>query len=86
MVKVVDLFFITDGMELLHTKTRQDETCEKLNAALGESLYSCEIVLLAESFQHGFSCLPPEVAEHSLAWNYQIVTFVHRHRLQAEER
>ncbi|THU51721.1 hypothetical protein C4D60_Mb06t34030 [Musa balbisiana] len=62
MVKVVDLFFITDAMELLHTQRKQHETCEKLNAVLGESLYSCEIGL-ADSFQHGFSCLPPEVAE-----------------------
>ncbi|CAD5180174.1 unnamed protein product [Musa acuminata subsp. malaccensis] len=58
MVKVVDLFFITDGMELLHTKRRKHETCKKLNAVLG----SCKIGL-ADSFQHGFSCLPPEVAE-----------------------
>ncbi|CAL9056933.1 unnamed protein product [Musa banksii] len=65
MVKVIDLFFITDGMELLHTKRRQHETCGKLNAVLGESLYSCEIGL-ADSFQHGFSCLPPEVAEKLL--------------------
>lgn len=48
--------------ELLHTQRKQHETCEKLNAVLGESLYSCEIGL-ADSFQHGFSCLPPEVAE-----------------------
>lgn len=51
--------------ELLHTKRRQHETCGKLNAVLGESLYSCEIGL-ADSFQHGFSCLPPEVAEKLL--------------------
>uniref|UniRef100_A0A6V7QU82 ACT domain-containing protein ACR n=1 Tax=Ananas comosus var. bracteatus TaxID=296719 RepID=A0A6V7QU82_ANACO len=59
--RVVDLFFITDGMELLHTKKRQDETCKRLNDALGSSV-SCEI-LLAEGFQQGFSSLPPEVAE-----------------------
>ncbi|WOL14889.1 ACT domain-containing protein ACR9 [Canna indica] len=60
--KVVDLFFVTDTMELLHTKKRQDETYERLSAVLQESLSSCEIVL-AEGFQNGFSCLPPEVAE-----------------------
>ncbi|XP_072983820.1 ACT domain-containing protein ACR9-like [Typha latifolia] len=59
--RVVDLFFITDGMELLHTKKRQDETCERLNAALGTSV-SCEI-LLAEGFKQGFSSLPPAIAE-----------------------
>lgn len=47
--------------ELLHTKKRQDETCELLNAALGPSV-SCEI-LPAEGFQQGFSSLPPAVAE-----------------------
>ncbi|XP_020086392.1 ACT domain-containing protein ACR9-like [Ananas comosus] len=59
--RVIDLFFITDGMELLHTKKRQDETCELLNAALGPSV-SCEI-LPAEGFQQGFSSLPLAVAE-----------------------
>lgn len=33
----VDLFFITDNLELLHTKARQDETYEQLLAVLGES-------------------------------------------------
>ncbi|KAG1339196.1 ACT domain-containing protein ACR9 [Cocos nucifera] len=60
--RVMDLFFITDGMELLHTKKRQDEMCERLNAVLGESCISCEIQL-AEDFQHGVSSLPPAVAE-----------------------
>ncbi|XP_010920651.1 ACT domain-containing protein ACR9 [Elaeis guineensis] len=60
--RVMDLFFITDGMELLHSKKRQDETCERLNSVLGESCISCEIQL-AEDFQHGVSSLPPAVAE-----------------------
>ncbi|TVU18270.1 hypothetical protein EJB05_34359 [Eragrostis curvula] len=59
--KVVDLFFITDGMELLHTKERQEETCSTLTATLGPSI-SCEI-LPAEGFQQGFSSLPPKIAE-----------------------
>ncbi|KAJ1261250.1 hypothetical protein BS78_09G014500 [Paspalum vaginatum] len=59
--RVVDLFFITDGMELLHTKERQEETCSTLIAALGPSI-SCE-VLSAEGFQQGFSSLPPKIAE-----------------------
>ncbi|THU70078.1 hypothetical protein C4D60_Mb08t21260 [Musa balbisiana] len=60
--RVVDLFFITDGMELLHTKERQDETCERLIAVLGESVNRCEIQL-AEDFQQGVSSLPPVAAE-----------------------
>ncbi|ONM55009.1 hypothetical protein ZEAMMB73_Zm00001d020493, partial [Zea mays] len=59
--RVVDLFFITDGMELLHRKERQDETCSALTATLGPSI-SCEVVP-AEGFQQGFSSLPPEIAE-----------------------
>ncbi|CAL9148190.1 unnamed protein product [Musa hybrid cultivar] len=60
--RVVDLFFITDGMELLHTKERQDETCERLIAVLGESVNRCEIQF-AEDFQQGVSSLPPVAAE-----------------------
>uniref|UniRef100_A0A804PS12 ACT domain-containing protein ACR n=1 Tax=Zea mays TaxID=4577 RepID=A0A804PS12_MAIZE len=59
--RVVDLFFITDGMELLHKKERQEETCSTLIAALGPSI-SCE-VLSAEGFQQGFSSLAPKIAE-----------------------
>ncbi|XP_052156699.1 ACT domain-containing protein ACR9 isoform X1 [Oryza glaberrima] len=59
--RVIDLFFITDGMELLHTKERQEETCSMLIATLGPSI-SCEI-LLAEGFQQGFSSLPPTISE-----------------------
>ncbi|XP_020272729.1 ACT domain-containing protein ACR9-like [Asparagus officinalis] len=60
--RVMDLFFITDGMELLHTKKRQDETCQKLDEVLGDSCISCEFQL-ADSFQQGFSSLPSAVAE-----------------------
>uniref|UniRef100_A0A0D9WC02 ACT domain-containing protein ACR n=1 Tax=Leersia perrieri TaxID=77586 RepID=A0A0D9WC02_9ORYZ len=59
--RVIDLFFITDGMELLHTKERQEETCSMLIATLGPSI-NCEI-LLAEGFQQGFSSLPSTISE-----------------------
>ncbi|KAM3406226.1 hypothetical protein ACQJBY_000346 [Aegilops geniculata] len=59
--RVVNLFFITDGMELLHTKERQEEICSMLIATLGPSL-TCEI-LSAEGFQQGFSSLPPTISE-----------------------
>ncbi|KAK1311583.1 hypothetical protein QJS10_CPA07g00236 [Acorus calamus] len=52
-------------MELLHTKKRQDETCERLNAVLGESCINCELQLAGaeyESFQH-ISSLPPGAEE-----------------------
>ncbi|CAL9120749.1 unnamed protein product [Musa acuminata var. zebrina] len=60
--RVVDLFFITDAVELLHTKARQDDACGRLSAVLGESVNSCEIEL-AESFQQGFSSLLPAALE-----------------------
>ncbi|KAL0918116.1 hypothetical protein M5K25_010107 [Dendrobium thyrsiflorum] len=60
--RVMDLFFITDGMEQLHTRKRQDETRQKLSSVLGGSSVTCEIELV-EDFQQGFSSLPPTVAE-----------------------
>ncbi|KAK2984997.1 hypothetical protein RJ640_015592 [Escallonia rubra] len=63
--RVLDLFFITDNMELLHTKKRQDETCEQLHAVLGESCISCELQLSGpqcDSLQC-ISSLSPVVAE-----------------------
>lgn len=64
--RVMDLFFITDGTELLHTKKRRDETLERLNAVLGESCIVCELQLVGpefENFQQGLSSLPPQAAE-----------------------
>ncbi|XP_042408823.1 ACT domain-containing protein ACR9-like [Zingiber officinale] len=66
--RVIDFFFITDGMELLHTQQRRDETIERLTSVLGESVNKCEIQL-AEDFQQGFSSLPPEVAEKLFSLN-----------------
>lgn len=46
----------------MHTKKRQEETCERLSAVLGDSCISCEFQL-ADDFQQGFSSLHPAVAE-----------------------
>lgn len=59
--RVVDLFFITDELEQLHTKKRQEETCEKITDTLGSTV-SCEI-MSAEGFKQGFSSLSSVVAE-----------------------
>ncbi|KAI4998900.1 hypothetical protein ZWY2020_054242 [Hordeum vulgare] len=62
--RVMDLFFITDARELLHTKSRREEAYEKLQSVLGDSVTS-EI----ESAQDMSSCLqasallPPLVLE-----------------------
>ncbi|KAK9283326.1 hypothetical protein L1049_011565 [Liquidambar formosana] len=63
--RVLDLFFITDSMELLHTKKRRDDTCEQLITILGEYCISCELQLAGPEYesQQGFSSLPPTVAE-----------------------
>lgn len=63
--RVLDLFFITDNMDLLHTKKRRDETCEQLHAVLGESCMSCELQLVGPEYEshHGISSLSPVIAE-----------------------
>ncbi|GMP89268.1 hypothetical protein CsSME_00040918 [Camellia sinensis var. sinensis] len=63
--RVLDLFFITDNLELLHTKTRQDETCEQLRSVLGESCISCELQLAGSQYDRhqGSSSLSPVVAD-----------------------
>ncbi|XP_050291028.1 ACT domain-containing protein ACR9-like isoform X4 [Quercus robur] len=63
--RVLDLFFITDNMELLHTKKRQDETLEQLHAVLGESCISCELQLAGPEYEclQGISSPSPEVAK-----------------------
>lgn len=62
--KVLDLFFITDNMELLHTRKRQNETCERLNAVLGDSCTKCELQLAGPEYQQnqGISSLSPVLA------------------------
>ncbi|KAK7345499.1 hypothetical protein VNO77_16103 [Canavalia gladiata] len=44
--KVMDLFFITDTRELLHTKKRQDDTIEHLTEILGDAILYIEIELV----------------------------------------
>ncbi|XP_045805329.1 ACT domain-containing protein ACR9-like [Trifolium pratense] len=63
--KVLDLFFITDNMELLHTRKRQDETCERLNTDLADSCIKCELQLAGQEYEHnhGISSLSPVLAK-----------------------
>ncbi|OIT28379.1 PREDICTED: ACT domain-containing protein ACR9-like [Nicotiana attenuata] len=62
--RVLDLFFITDNLELLHTKERQDETYKQLHAVLGQS-FSCELQLAGPQYDNlqCVSSLSPSVAE-----------------------
>lgn len=42
--KVMDLFFITDSMDLLHMRNRREETCEHLSSVLGDDCIGCELL------------------------------------------
>ncbi|XAR66307.1 [Protein-PII] uridylyltransferase [Bertholletia excelsa] len=63
--KVLDLFFITDSMDQLHTKARREDTCEHLSVILGECCISCELQPAGPEFdsQQGFSSLSDAVVE-----------------------
>ncbi|XP_062084914.1 ACT domain-containing protein ACR9-like [Humulus lupulus] len=63
--RVLDLFFVTDNRDLLHTKDRQNETLEQLHAVLGESCITCELQLAGPECERrqGISSLSPVVAE-----------------------
>ncbi|KAL8166812.1 hypothetical protein V2J09_008311 [Rumex salicifolius] len=41
--RALDLFFITDGLDLLHTKNRRDDTCKRIESVLGDSCINCEL-------------------------------------------
>ncbi|KAI3809031.1 hypothetical protein L1987_24998 [Smallanthus sonchifolius] len=63
--KVLDLFFVTDAMDLLHTQIRREGTCEHLRVMLGECCISCELQLAGPEYdiQQGRSCISEEVAK-----------------------
>lgn len=43
--RVMDLFYVTDTRKLLHTKRRQKDTLDRMEAVLGDALINCEIEL-----------------------------------------
>ncbi|PON42216.1 ACT domain containing protein [Trema orientale] len=64
--RVMDLFFITDTRELLHTKRRKDETIHHLEAVLGDALISCDIDVAGPEItacSQGSPYLPSEIGE-----------------------
>ncbi|KAJ6964239.1 hypothetical protein NC652_002503 [Populus alba x Populus x berolinensis] len=58
-------FCLMSIRELLHTKQRQNETCEQLHAVLGESCISCELRLAGPEYEclQGMSSLSPVIAD-----------------------
>lgn len=64
--KVMDLFFITDTRELLHTKERKEDTYDHLKAVIGDTMISCEIEMVGPEItacSQGTSFLSDAVAE-----------------------
>ncbi|KAI3512141.1 hypothetical protein L1887_19362 [Cichorium endivia] len=64
---VMDLFFVTDTRELLHTTKRKEDTHDHLKAVLGDDMLSCEIQMVGPDFtacSHGPpSFIPPEITQ-----------------------
>ncbi|KAH9671179.1 ACT domain-containing protein ACR10 [Citrus sinensis] len=44
--KVMDLFFVTDTRELLHTRKRKEDTYEHLKTILGNAMISCDVEMV----------------------------------------
>ncbi|CAA2973381.1 ACT domain-containing ACR10 [Olea europaea subsp. europaea] len=64
--KVLDLFFITDTRELLHTTARQDDTYDHLKAVLGDDMITCDIGIVSPEIaacSQGSSFLPDAITE-----------------------
>lgn len=63
---VLDLFFVIDTRELLHTKKRQEETRDHLGAFIGDVMISCDIDLVGSEIatcSQGSSFLPSAITE-----------------------
>ncbi|CAI0411352.1 unnamed protein product [Linum tenue] len=63
--RVVDLFLITDTLELLHTKQRQDDTCRYLVDVFKDNCVDCELQVAGPEYEtlRAFSSIPEAVAE-----------------------
>ncbi|KAL5546099.1 hypothetical protein UlMin_005786 [Ulmus minor] len=64
--KVMDMFFITDTRELLHTNERRNETVDYLKAVLEDAMISCEIEKVGPEItasSQGSLFLPSEITE-----------------------
>lgn len=64
--RVMDLLFVTDTREQLHTEKRQEETKSQLNAMLGDNMISFEIELACHEVTvnpQGSPFLPPAITD-----------------------
>lgn len=65
--KVLDLFFIIDPRDLLHTKTRKDDTIEQIKGVLEDSVLTMEIELVGPEISacsQASSFLPAAITEN----------------------
>uniref|UniRef100_A0A7N0U8V2 ACT domain-containing protein ACR n=1 Tax=Kalanchoe fedtschenkoi TaxID=63787 RepID=A0A7N0U8V2_KALFE len=67
---VMDLFFITDTRELLHTKSRQEDTYRHLKEALKDAIITFDIQMVGPEIaacSQSSSFLPSAIAEHDFS-------------------
>ncbi|XP_044474021.1 ACT domain-containing protein ACR10-like [Mangifera indica] len=64
--RVMDLFFVTDTRELLHTQKRQEDTHEHLKAVMEDAMISCDIEMVGTEItacSQASSFLPSVISE-----------------------
>ncbi|KAL9345708.1 hypothetical protein Peur_060561 [Populus x canadensis] len=67
--RVMDLFFVTDTRELLHTNKRKEDTYDHLRAVMGNSMISCDIEMVGPEItacSAESSFLPTAITENIL--------------------
>ncbi|KAJ6293420.1 hypothetical protein OIU78_025406 [Salix suchowensis] len=67
--RVMDLFFVTDTRELLHTNKRKEDTYDHLRAVMGNSMISCDIEMVgleSTACSAESSFLPTAITENIL--------------------
>ncbi|KAF9673114.1 hypothetical protein SADUNF_Sadunf11G0115000 [Salix dunnii] len=67
--RIMDLFFVTDTRELLHTNKRKEDTCDHLRAVMGNSMISCDIEMVgleSTACSAESSFLPTAITENIL--------------------
>ncbi|XP_025013171.1 ACT domain-containing protein ACR10 isoform X2 [Ricinus communis] len=69
--RVMDLFFVTDTRELLHTNKRKEETYGQLKSVIGDGMISCDIEMVGPEITAcslESSSLPTTITEDMLHW------------------
>ncbi|KAJ9181531.1 hypothetical protein P3X46_009654 [Hevea brasiliensis] len=67
--RVIDLFFLTDARELLHTNKRKEDTYNRLKAVMGDAMISCDIEMVGPEItacSQESSLLPTKITDDML--------------------